>query len=419
MGGVADYSGSLVLEAPLARATVCAAQPSDDGRLSLWSEAVAEEGLLPRWEADLATVLTGAGESYADVRRRLTVDPRSSWVAYAAGVITVLHAEGRLPQPRGMRLHLRSDVPLGGGVSSSASVEVAAMAAVCGALGVAIDGLELARLCQRVENLVVGAPCGIMDQVTCALGEAGRLIAIRCRPCEVVGQLALPQEAALFGIHSGVKHSVGGSRYTRARVAAFMGLKLIRSMDPDSGLELLCDLEPPMLRRRYYSHLPARLSGRQFLEQFGETDDPVTRVHPNESYPVRGAVEHAVYENHRVEQFMRLLAGGRAGPRVLSTAGRLMYASHWSYGQRIGLGARETDLLVRLARQAGPEAGIYGAKITGGGSGGTVALLTSPAAGPVVERIAADYAGQTGLSPEVLEGTSPGAVAYGLQTLVV
>jgi L-arabinokinase len=145
----------------------------------------------------------------------------------------------------------------------------------------------------------------------------------------------------------------------------------------------------------------------------------VTRVDPNESYPVRGAVEHAVYENYRVEQFMRLLTEGKATPQVLSTAGRLMYASHWSYGQRIGLGARETDHLVRLARQAGPEAGIYGAKITGGGSGGTVALLTSPAARPVVERIAADYARQTGQSPEVLEGTSPGAVAYGVRTLVL
>jgi galactokinase len=224
MGGVADYSGSLVLEAPLARATLCAAQPTGDQRLLLWSEGREQDGLLPRWEGSLSAVLVGRGESYADVHRRLTSDPRTGWAAYAAGVLTVLHAEGRLRRPVGMRLFFRTDVPLGGGVSSSASLEVAAMAAVCGALGLEMDGLELARLCQRVENMVVGAPCGIMDQVTCALGQAGRLIAIRCRPCEVLDHPALPEGAALFGIHSGVKHSVGGSRYTRARVAAFMGL---------------------------------------------------------------------------------------------------------------------------------------------------------------------------------------------------
>jgi galactokinase len=258
-----------------------------------------------------------------------------------------------------------------------------------------------------------------MDQVTCALGREGRLIAIRCRPCDVLGHPALPSGAALFGIHSGVKHSVGGSRYTRARVAAFMGLKMIRALAPDLSLELLCDLEPPTLRQRFYSRLPGRVPGRQFLDEYGETDDPVTRVDPEESYPVRGAVEHAVYENDRVERFMALLGEAERKPTALIKAGRLMYASHWSYGNRIGLGSRETDLLVRLAREAGPAAGIYGAKITGGGSGGTVALLTTPDARPAVESTAAEYGSRTGRAAEVLEGTSPGAVAWGVRVVTV
>jgi galactokinase len=418
MGGVADYSGSVVLEAPLARATLCAAQPTHDGKVALWSEGIEHEGFEPRWEADLAVVLLAPGEAYEGVQRRLTASPRTAWAAYAVGVLTVLHAEKLLPPLAGMRLFLRSDVPLGGGVSSSASVEVAAMMAVCGALGIKLDGLELARLCQQVENRVVGAPCGIMDQVTCTLGEAGRLIAIRCRPCEVLGHPALPENAALFGIHSGVKHSVGGSRYTRARVAAFMGLRMIRDWS-GTPLEFLCDLNPRALRRHYYRELPGRITGREFLARYGETTDSVTRVDPEESYPVRGAVEHAVYENDRVQRFMILLGQAGSDRQALTRAGQLMYASHWSYGHRIGLGARETDLLVRLARQAGSEAGVYGAKITGGGSGGTVALLTSSGARSVVEAIAAEYARCTGLAPEVLEGTSPGAMAFGVQSVFV
>ena len=139
------------------------------------------------------------------------------------------------------------------------------------------------------------------------------------------------------------------------------------------------------------------------MRKYGETDDPVTRVDPAETYSVRGAVEHARYENDRVLRFKSLLEQNPVEPRLLTRAGQLMYGSHWSYGRRIGLGAAETDLLVRLAREAGPTAGIYRAKITGGGSGGTVALLTSELARPTVERIAAGYARLTGRTPQVLE----------------
>jgi L-arabinokinase len=132
---------------------------------------------------------------------------------------------------------------------------------------------------------------------------------------------------------------------------------------------------------------------------------------------VRGAVEHAVCENHRVQRFIELLAIAPEDPRALESAGRLMYASHWRYGHRIGLGARETDLLVSLAREAGPAAGLYGGKITGGGSGGTVALLAAPDARPTVDAIAAEYARRAGRLPEILEGTSSGAVAWGVRTV--
>jgi galactokinase len=134
-------------------------------------------------------------------------------------------------------------------------------------------------------------------------------------------------------------------------------------------------------------------------------------------YPVRGAVEHAVYENYRVQEFRLLLERAPNDPSALDRAGRLMYASHWSYGTCIGLGAPETDLLVRLARRAGVQAGIYGAKITGGGSGGTVAVLAREDARGVVAEIAAEYVRQTGRVPRVLEGSSAGAVEFGSRTV--
>jgi L-arabinokinase len=203
-----------------------------------------------------------------------------------------------------------------------------------------------------------------------------------------------------------------------------MGLRLIageRGGDTAGGLPLdgyLCNLTPREYISRWRDRLPPRMKGAAFLAQFDGTGDAATTVEPDETYPVRGAVEHAVYENHRVKQFRRHLARASRDPGALARAGHLMYASHWSYGRRIGLGAPETDLLVRLARERGPESGVFGAKITGGGCGGTVALLTRDDTDAVVEAIAADYARRTGLAPRLLAGTSPGALAWGTRTLV-
>jgi L-arabinokinase len=93
-----------------------------------------------------------------------------------------------------------------------------------------------------------------------------------------------------------------------------------------------------------------------------------------------------------------------------------MHASHWSYGWNCHLGCRETDQIVDIARRHGPDQGIYGAKITGGGSGGTVAILADAAAEGLVRRIADEYEQSTGLKPDIFDSTSPGACAFGIRT---
>lgn len=129
--------------------------------------------------------------------------PRS-WVAYIIGALVVLQAEFGIDlQRHGLSLLVSSAVPEGKGVSSSAAVEVATMAAVAAAYGIELDGRRMALLCQTVENLVVGAPCGVMDQMTSVLGEQGRLLALRCQPAEVEGQVSLPDHLRVWGIDSG------------------------------------------------------------------------------------------------------------------------------------------------------------------------------------------------------------------------
>jgi L-arabinokinase len=423
MGGVADYSGSLVAEMTIAEAALVALAPRSDRTLRVWSRGIEAEGFAPQVSISLNDFYSPDGSgtllSYDAVRSLLCCDPQTRWAAYLLGCVYVLLAEGIVPDfPQGANLLLDSRVPLGAGVSSSAAIEVAAMSALNAAFHLNLDGVTVARLSQRVENKVVGAPCGIMDQMTSALGVPNSLLLILCQPHEVQGTQALPDGVKIYGINSGVKHSVGGSAYTRARVAAFMGRKLLgEATGRDLPYVVQCST------RMYESVeragvLPKTVLGSDFLALHGETGDPVTHVDPATEYPVKASTEHAIYENLGVTMFVRTLAATKTDEAQLVRAGRFMYLSHDSY-TRIGLGCPETDLLVQLGRAAGPGKGIYGAKITGGGSGGTVAFLTDgERAAQTVHEIAEAYGAQTGRTPQVFEGgLSPGAMAFGSEQL--
>src|SRR5438046_10009032 len=126
---------------------------------------------------------------------------------------------------------MKSTVPEGKGVSSSAALEVASMQALAAAYELEISATELALLCQKVENYIVGAPCGVMDQMTAACARANRLLELLCQPAELKGTIPLPEELEIWGIDSGIRHSVGGSDYRTVRTAAFMGYRIIDDVD--------------------------------------------------------------------------------------------------------------------------------------------------------------------------------------------
>jgi L-arabinokinase len=160
-----------------------------------------------------------------------------------------------------------------------------------------------------------------------------------------------------------------------------------------------------------------RLTGAEFLQRYRGSTDAVTTIAPDKVYPVRDATAHPIYEHARVKAFRELLAGGAGEESAQVRLGELMFESHESYS-RCGLGSDGTDRLVALARAAGPAAGIYGAKITGGGSGGTVAILARRGARAAVEALAARYRAESGQGGHLFVGSSPGARAFGVRTLV-
>ena len=428
MGGIADYSGSLVLELPTAEATLVALQKDEACRLRIVSILEHEERILS-FEMPLADLeRDGKPIEYAEAQSYFKSEKSRQWAAYVAGVFLVLERELGTRFDHGARLLISSRVPEGKGVSSSAALEVATMSAVTEAFGVEVGPRETALLCQRVENLIVGAPCGVMDQMTSACGQANQLLSMICQPAEVQASIKLPEALALWGLDSGTRHSIGGGDYGSVRAGTFMGYRIIADLagmnveqqgdrvtidDPDWG-GYLANLTPAEFQEKFAAHLPESLLGEEFLSRYGGTTDTVTSIEHGRTYAIRAPTVHAIYESHRVCEFARLLQrqGGDLKHAEKRSLGNLMYESHASYSA-CGLGSQGTDLLVEMVKKAGADRGLFGAKITGGGSGGTVVVLGSAKAGMAVRDVAASYASVTGHQPYIFSGSSPGSAAFG------
>jgi L-arabinokinase len=429
MGGIADYSGSLVLELPIREAAQVAVAEHSERVVRVASVNRAERSVRTA-SLDLDLLLGESASSFAGAAALFRQKPDQHWAAYLIGALWLLVRERAVRPARGYRILLASDVPEGKGVSSSAAVEVATLQALAALSGLELEPAELARLGQTLENQLVGAPCGIMDQMTAACGEAGRLLELLCQPARVLGLRSIPAGVELYGIDSGVRHAVIGADYGQVRCAAFMGYRMIaarmglpctetapgqlRIDDPIWG-GYLANVGPAQFEADFQALLPERLRGREFLESYSGTTDPVTRVDPDCDYPVRAATAHPIFEHVRTAAFSELLGQGEEAHR-LEQLGALMYESHASYSA-CGLGSAATDEIVRLVRESGPDSGLYGAKITGGGSGGTVAVLARAGSEPSVREIAASYARSTGRRPYVFSGSSPGAGALGVRTI--
>ena len=425
MGGIADYSGALVLQWPIREATRVAIRFWNHPRISITSIGRAAQER--RCDVPIDLVADG-NRSYEDVRAWFAADFTRHWAAYVAGVFHVLAREHAVKFPTGAAILIDSDVPEGKGVSSSAAIEAATMEAVIAASQLTIEPRVRAMRCQQVENLIVGAPCGIMDQMTSICGEADRLMALLCQPAEFRGSISLPQGLSVWGIDSGIRHAVTGADYGAVRIGAFMGYRVLADL---AGLRVMTGERRGHVRiddprwhgylanvggddfRRFAPDIPVALDGSEFLARYAGTTDLVTAVDPSRRYAVRTAAAHPVYEHERVTEWARRLNSSPGfSDRDAARFGALMYESHASYSA-CGLGSDGTDRLVALARGAGPSRGIHGAKITGGGSGGTVALLADAGAGDAVRAIAGQYASATGRDAYVFEGSSPGAARIG------
>lgn len=375
LGGVADYSGALTLQMPIGATTRVEVEPRvGSGSFSFGSEQERTTFHIPG--ASLRAVFR---RPIGEWREGLDGIGAPVWTRYLMGCLGTLARETDWWPDAELRFRVSSDVPRSQGVSSSAALEIATLRALQQASGLELSGNVLARLAQSAENEVVGSPCGLMDQLASVFGVRGALLPILCRPDIVSEPLAIPDGAGVVGWPSGLHRSVSGSPYKVARAAAFMGRAMLESREGPRAF--LSEFAPSQL----FPELPVLLSGREFLGAFGPLSDPFSDVEDERLYPVRAAARFGVEEHFRCQLAQSLLQSDRARAS-LALVGELLFQSHAAYSQ-MGLGTPQTDAMVEAIRALGPGRGFYGARVSGGGAGGTVVVLLEESALPELESL--------------------------------
>lgn len=324
IGEHTDYNEGFVLPVGIDRQAVFVAERADTSHSSLYAVDLDEVV-----EADLTQLLSPLGVTH--------------WANYPLGVAKQFVERGfDLPA---IDVVFTSSVPVGSGLSSSAAIEVAMATLLEQILGVELDPLERALLCQKAENLFVGAPCGIMDMYAATMARRGHALLLDCR-CNRATPIRMPSagEASLLIADTGVKHELATSEYaerraTCKRAAASLGVSSLR----DATLGMLGE---------------GRLTEKEHSRAY-----------------------HVIGENQRVELAAAALREGN-----LERFGDLMFESHASLREFFDVSCPELDTLVDTARSLRDQGlGVLGARMTGAGFGGCAIILCRPPAGEAVK----------------------------------
>ncbi|MEX0171881.1 galactokinase [Streptomyces sp. LMG1-1-1.1] len=340
IGEYTDFNDGFVLPLALPHTTVAAVSRRDDGVLRLHSADI--DGGIVQLEVDALEPLSGGG-----------------WAAYPAGVVWALREAGH--PVTGADVHLTSTVPTGAGLSSSAALEVVTALALNDLFGLGLSRSELARIAQRAENAFAGVPCGVMDQMASACAEEGHALHLDTRdlsyrqvPFDLAGE-----GLRLLVVDTRVKHALGDGAYAERRAGCEAGARAL-------GVKALRDVSAV--------HLPESLA---LL-----SDDTILRY-----------VRHVVSDNARVERVIALLDAGDT-----RAVGPVLTEGHASLRDDLRVSCPELDLVVEAANAAG----ALGARMTGGGFGGSaVVLVDADRADEVAAAVGAAFAGAGFAAPGI------------------
>jgi len=358
IGEHTDYNDGFVLPMAIERYAIMAADAAAaPGKISIYDTHFKES----------ATV---------DVTAPVTKG-QPKWSNYIRGVLAGFQNRGvKIPA---LDVAFMSTVPLGGGLSSSAALEVCTATLMEAATGKAIDPIEKALLAQKAEHDFAGVPCGIMDQFISALGREGHLLLLDCRTRKTELVPMSDPSVALLVINTNVKHELSGGEYAERRAqceeaARNIGVKSLRDVTPD---------------------------------QLEKAKGKMTEVVYHRARHVIGEIERTVHAAEGIR--------ASSWPSV----GNLMYASHASLRDDYEVSCKELDDVVEIAEDIGYKGGVYGCRMTGGGFGGCcVALVKADAVENITKKIAADYKAKTGIEAGIFSSRPAAGATIIKETLI-
>jgi galactokinase len=358
IGEHVDYNDGFVMPMAIDRYCVIAADELPGDRAALYSTATDHE-------AKITLASLGATGSASDE----TLVP-GHWPNYVFGVITLCVERGM--RPPGFQAVIESGVPFGGGLSSSASLEVATATLIETMTGITLDPVEKALLCQRAEHEFAGVPCGIMDQFASVMCQADHLMLLDCRSQKVEHIPLVDPNITVLIVNTNEKHELSGGEYAQRRAQCESAARKL-------GVNALRDAT---------------------ISQLGSSQGQLNSVEFRRARHVVSEIARTVDAAHALE------AGDWA--RV----GQQMYSSHDSLRDDYEVSCPELDLLVDLARQLGEQRGMIGSRMTGGGFGGcTVSLVETGKADDVAQFLTQRYREETGIEPNALT-SRPARGAY-------
>jgi galactokinase len=341
LGEHTDYNDGFVMPCAIGFSTRVAISSRPDRKLVVQSEEFSE-----KYEFDLDN-LPSRGKGV--------------WSDYVVGVAVMLQEMGH--KTPGASLLVRGEVPIGAGLSSSAAIEVASALALISLNGATLSLPEVAKLCQRTENVFIGARVGIMDQFISCLGKAGHALLLDCRSLEFK-LIPVPESVRLVICNTMVKHEHASGAYNRRREECDEGVKLLSRWYPE--IRALRDVSVEQLVR-HESDMPPVIYKRCL---------------------------HVVSENRRVQEGAQYLIDGE-----VARFGELMRKSHLSLRDLFEVSCRELDVMAEIAESL---EGYCGGRMTGGGFGGcTVNLVKTNSAEQFATQIAERYKAATGIKADI------------------
>jgi len=342
IGEHTDYNDGFVLPMAIERYTVIAANRSKKTNFLNWHCAKTNR------------------TAKIELTKPIKKGKQGNWTNYIAGVFAGYQELGI--ETGALDVFMYSSVPIGGGLSSSAALEVSTATLIEAVSGKTIDKVKKALLCQKAEHSYAGMPCGIMDQFISALGKKDNLLLIDCRTQKYELVPMNDDAVSVLIFNTNVKHKLVGGEYAQRRKQCEEAAKIL-------GVKALRDANVKQLNE-HKNHIDSTVYKRAL---------------------------HVIEENERTLKSVELVKA-----RKWKDVGTLLYSSHNSLKNLFEVSCEELDIVVELAQQIGVDGGVYGCRMTGGGFGGcTVALVKTNSAQDIASKLIDGYTKRTGIEPSV------------------